>query len=67
MLLRTTVEIDFVDTSFNTVTFKRSDGAVRTVAVQTPEGRKFIRGLRKGDRVDIAYTEAFAIEVKPAG
>lgn len=67
VLLRTTVEIEFVDTSFNTVTFRRSDGASRTVAVQTPEGQRFIRGLRKGDRVDIAYTEAFAIEVKPAG
>ena len=66
VLLRTTVEIQFVDTSFNTVTFKRSDGASRTVAVQTPEGRQFIRGLRPGDRVEIAYTEAFAIEVKPA-
>lgn len=67
VLLRTTVEIEFVDTSFNTVTFKRSDGVSRTVAVQTPEGQKFIRSLRKGDRVEIAYTEAFAIEVKPAG
>jgi len=67
VLLRTTVEIEFVDTTFNTVTFRRSDGASRTVAVQTPEGRQFIRGLRKGDRVEIAYTEAFAIEVKPAG
>jgi translation initiation factor IF-1 len=67
VLLRTTVEIVSVDTSFNTVTFRRSDGAIRVVAVQTAEGRQFIRGLRAGDRVDIAYTEAFAIEVKPAG
>ena len=67
VLLRTTVVIEFVDTTFNTVTFKRSDGASRTVAVQTPEGKEFIKGLRKGDHVEIAYTEAFAIEVKPAG
>jgi len=67
VLLRTTVEIEFVDTTFNTVTFRRSDGASRTVAVQTPEGQRFIKGLRKGDQVEIAYTEAFAIEVKPAG
>ena len=65
--LRTTVEIESVDTTLNTVTFRRSDGASRTVEVQTPDGQKFIRGLRKGDRVEIAYTEAFAIEVKPAG
>ena len=66
VLLRTTVEIEHVDTTFNTVTFKRSDGSSRTVAIQTPDGQKFIRGLKKGDHVEIAYTEAFAIEVKPA-
>ncbi len=65
VLLRTTVEIVSVDTTFNTVTFRRSDGALRVVAIETPEGRQFIRGLRPGNRVDIAYTEAFAIEVKP--
>lgn len=67
VLMRTTVVIDSVDTTFNTVTFKRSDGALRTVAVQTPEGQKFIKGLKKGDHVEVAYTEALAIEVKPAG
>lgn len=67
VLLRTTVEILSIDTQFNTVTFRRSDGATRIVAVETPEGRQFIRGLRPGDQVEIAYTEAVAIEVKPAG
>lgn len=65
VLMRTTVVIDSVDTQFNTVTFKRSDGLLRTVAVQTPEGQKFIKGLKKGDNVEVAYTEALAIEVKP--
>ncbi len=67
VLLRTTVEIVSVDTSANTVTFKRSDGVVRTVAIETDDGRKFIRGLNPGDQVEIAYTEAVAVEVKPAG
>ncbi len=67
VLLRTTVTIDSVDTQFNTVTFKRSDGILRTVAVQTPQGQTFIKGLKKGDQVEIAYTEALAIEVKPTG
>jgi hypothetical protein len=66
VLLRTTVTIDSVDTQMDTVTFQNSDGMLRTVAIQTPEGRKFIRGLKKGDQVEVAYTEAFAIEVKPA-
>jgi hypothetical protein len=63
---RTTVTIDSVDTTANTVTFKRSDGLVRTVAVETPEGQKFIRGLHAGDQVEITYTEALAMEVHPA-
>jgi hypothetical protein len=67
VLLRTTVTIDSVDTQMNTVTFKNSDGMLRTVAIQTPEGRKFIQGLKKGDQVEVAYTEAYAIEVKPSG
>jgi hypothetical protein len=66
VLMRTTVVIESVDTTFNTVTFTRSDGASRTVAVESPEGREFIKGLKKGDNVEIAYTEAMAIEVKPA-
>jgi len=64
--MRTTVTIDSVDTSFNTVTFTRSDGMARTVAVQTAKGQEFIRGLKKGDRVEITYTEAVAMEVRPA-
>jgi hypothetical protein len=65
VLMRTTVEIVSVDTKSDTVTFKRSDGQTRAVVVQTPEGQKFIKGLKKGDQVEVAYTEAVAIEVKP--
>ena len=67
VLLRSTVKIDSVDTQFNTVTFYNSAGQLRTLAVQSPEGQKFIKGLKKGDEVEVAYTEAMAIEVKPAG
>jgi Cu/Ag efflux protein CusF len=67
VLLRTTVTIDSVDKQMNTVTFKNADGLLRTVAVKTPEGQTFIKGLKKGDQVEVAYTEAMAIEVKPAG
>ncbi|HEU5134819.1 MAG TPA: hypothetical protein VFU13_06715 [Steroidobacteraceae bacterium] len=62
----TTVQIESVDTSFDTVTFKRPDGFSRTIAVESPEGKKFIRTLKKGDKVDVAYTEALAISVEPA-
>ncbi len=66
VLMRTTVVIDSVDTQFHTVTFMNSEGQLRTVAVQTPKGQEFIKGLKKGDHVEIAYTEALAVEVKPA-
>jgi hypothetical protein len=59
------VTIESVDTSFDTVTFRRPDGLVRTVAIQSPEGRKFIRTLKPGDEVEITYTEAVAVEVVP--
>ena len=62
-----TVVIESVDTSFDTVSFKRPDGLVRTIAVESPEGKKFIRTLKKGDKVDVEYTEALAISVVPGG
>ena len=64
--VKTTVVIESVDTSFDTVTFKRPDGFVRTIAPSTPEGKKFIHTLKKGDKVDVEYTEALAISVVPA-
>lgn len=62
----TTVTIESVDTSFYTVTFRRADGFVRVLAIETPEGREFLRKLSRGDEVDVLYTEAVAVEVVPA-
>jgi len=59
----TTVTIEAVDTSFNTVSFMLPSGDKRVVAVETPEGREFIRTIKKGDKVDLTYTEAVAVEV----
>jgi hypothetical protein len=64
--LRTTVKIESVDTSKHTVTFRRQDGLIRTLAVRSPEGRQFIKGLRPGDEVEVTYTEALAVQVRPA-
>jgi hypothetical protein len=63
--ISTTVTIESVDVSFNTVSFQLPAGDKRVVAVQTPEGREFIRTLKKGDQVDLTYTEAVAVEVVP--
>jgi hypothetical protein len=65
--IKSTVVIESVDTSFDTVSFKRPDGLVRTIAVESPEGKKFIRTLKKGDKVDVEYSEALAISVVPGG
>lgn len=59
-----TVSIESVDKKTNTVTFKGPEGNVRTVQVQDPEAQKFIAGLKKGDQVDLAYTEALAVSVE---
>ena len=64
--MTTTVVIESVDKSFDTVTFKRPDGFTRTIAAGSPEGKKFIHTLKKGDKVDVEYTEALAISVGPA-
>jgi hypothetical protein len=64
-LTRTTVTIEFVDNKSSTVTFKRSDGSMDALVVESPEGKEFIKGLKKGDQVEVAYTEALAVEVKP--
>jgi Cu/Ag efflux protein CusF len=66
MSVAATVQIESVDKSFNTVTFKRSDGIVRTAAVEEPDAQQFIRTLKAGDAVEIVYTEALAVSVVPA-
>jgi hypothetical protein len=63
--LTATVEIESVDTSFNTVTFTRADGLRRVIAVEDPQAQRFIRKLRRGDRVQITYMEAIAVSVWP--
>jgi len=62
----TTVIIESVDTTANTVTFRDHEGVVHTTAVKKPEGQKFIAGLKKGDEVEVMYTEAVAVSVEPA-
>lgn len=59
-----TVKIDAVDTDSNMITFTRDDGMVRTVHVEDPGARKFIKGLKQGDLVTVTYTEALAVSVR---
>jgi len=64
--LRTTVSVVAVDTKQNTITVRKHDGTSRTLNVVKAKGQEFISHLRVGDEVEIAYTEAVAVAVRPA-
>jgi hypothetical protein len=65
-VVRVRVRIDAVDADAGVVTFTGPRGATRTVAAREPAMRDFVRGLRPGEEVDIAYAEALAVRVEPA-
>lgn len=58
-----TVRIESVDTAANIVVFTPASGGLRAIRVRTPEGQRFIRDLRRGDSVDVTWTEAVAMAV----
>lgn len=60
------VTVTAVDARANTVTFTGPLGKSRTVAVQRPELQAFIRQLRPGQQVDIAYVETVSLRANPA-
>lgn len=60
----TTVTIQSVDKKLHTVTFAGGDGLVRVTTVKDPKAQKFIETLKKGDEVELTYTEALAISVE---
>jgi hypothetical protein len=62
----TTVTIDSVDVPGKSVTFHRTDGGVATIPIRSEEGLKFVKNLKKGDVVDVMYTEALAVDVVEA-
>jgi hypothetical protein len=62
----TTVQVESVDPSDHTITFKPSDGVSRTLTVVEPDARRFVGQLKAGDEVQIRYTEATAVSIEPA-
>ena len=52
-----------VDPAKSTITLKGPKGDVVTLAVQNPDQFKVVK---KGDQVDVTYTEALALSVEPA-
>jgi len=65
-VLTTTVKVSSVDTATNTIEFTDANGFVRRIQVRDPKAVEFIRGLRRGDEVQVTYTEALALSVQPA-
>jgi hypothetical protein len=62
---RVRVTIEGVNPVNNTVAFIGSDRVPRTVTVQQPAMREFLRTLKVGDEVDVTFTEAVAVSVEP--
>jgi hypothetical protein len=63
--IRGTVVVQKADTKANTLTVLKPDGASRTIPIESDEGKAFIKKLKKGDKVDVVYAEALAVEVRP--
>jgi hypothetical protein len=64
--IRMTVKVYDVDTVANVVEVTGPSGYNRRVKVMDPRAREFIRGLKRGDEVEVTITEAAAISVEPA-
>jgi hypothetical protein len=61
-----TAKIQDVNLPTNTVAFTDSDGMTHIVQVKTPEMQSFIRDLKRGDVVQVTFTDSVAVEVLPA-
>jgi hypothetical protein len=61
-----TAKIQDVNLPTNTVAFTGSDGVTHIVQVKTPEMQSFIRELKRGDVVQVTFTDSVAVEVLPA-
>ena len=62
----TTVVIEAVDRTDHSITFTGPTGMTRTVTVDDPQAQQFIGKLRKGDEVELTYSEALAVTVEPS-
>lgn len=60
------VTVNSVDAATGTVAFTGPEGKQRETKAQSDAGRAFVARLKPGDRVQITYTEAFAVSVAPA-
>ena len=64
--VRTTVKVYEVDPYANTIEVTGPRGYNRRLKVKDPQAIAFIRGLKKGDEVEVTFSEALALSVEPA-
>ncbi len=58
------VMIESIDAPRDIVVFSLESGELVTHRIATPEGRKFVSGLKVGDRVQIDYAESIALSIE---
>jgi len=60
-------EVMFVDPIQKFITFLSPDRGLRTISLEnSPELQHYLKELKKGDIVEVTYTEAMAISLEPA-
>ncbi len=64
--VRFPVTVYDVDAAQNVVEVTGPRGFNRRIKVSDPKAQQFIRGLKRGDEVEVTFTEAMAISVEPA-
>jgi hypothetical protein len=62
-----TAEVVFVDPIQKFISFRSPDRGLRKISLKdTPDLQHYLHELKKGDVVEVTYTEAMAIAVEPA-
>jgi hypothetical protein len=60
-------EVKFVDPIQKFITFLSPDRGLRKISLEnSPELQHYLNELKKGDIVEVTYTEALAISLEPA-
>lgn len=65
-VVRSLITVKAVDLDKNMLTFEGPKAGVRTITVKDPKMQGLLKQLKPGDQVEVAYTEALAIDVHPA-
>jgi Cu/Ag efflux protein CusF len=63
--VKETVEILLVDPYKKAIAFRGMDGRYREISVDAPHAEHYLKELKEGDKVSVAYREALAIFVEP--